>query len=82
MKMLKLTAAQLGDSEILSRKQLKNVLGGNAGMSPMLATTTTTSFIVGGQSCGSCQVGNSVFSCVNSEQHNGRCWCNADGLSC
>jgi hypothetical protein len=39
MKKLKLTAFQLGSTEILTRQQLRNVLGGDVGNS---TTSTTT----------------------------------------
>lgn len=80
MKKLKLTAFQLGSSEILTRQQLRNVLGGDVGSS------TTTTALTSTKNCAisSCYVDGSKFQCTNdtSPGREGSCKCWSDKGSC
>ena len=77
MKKLKLTAFQLGNTEILTRQQLRNVLGGDVGSS----TTTTTTKLTTAFDC-------SMYSCLGfacstntNPLHAWKCTC-VDGGEC
>jgi len=83
MKKLKLTAFQLGSTEILTRQQLRNVLGGDLGGS---TTTTTTKLMSTPKNCAmySCYVGGTNFACVDDTRigHTGDCFCSAGNFGC
>jgi hypothetical protein len=80
MKKLKLTAFQLGNSEILTRQQLRNVLGGDVGSS----TTTTALTSTKNCSMNSCTVAGVKYSCTTdtSPTGGGQCKCWSSAGSC
>jgi len=75
MKKLKLTAFQLGSTEILTRQQLRNVLGGDASTT---TTTTTKTGTIRDPNCGSC-TGNDghLYGCYYNSLS--MCMCTANG---
>jgi hypothetical protein len=77
MKKLKLTAFQLGTTEILTRQQLRNVLGGAVG--PVTSTTNDTLSSGSGANCSMHQC--LGFACTAGSGPAGGCIC-TDGGSC